>query len=59
MSPDPSAVQEDVSVRLDRIEAKLDQVLAFCALATNAAGPFLGGKGRSWMALLAKSKGGG
>lgn len=45
--------------QLDRIETKLDEVLAFRDLILETAGPFLtGGKSKVWLALLAKSKGG-
>lgn len=44
--------------QLDRIETKLDEVLAFRDLILETAGPFLaGGKSKIWLALLAKSKG--
>ena len=44
--------------QLDRIEAKLDAMLAFRDLLLETAGPFLtGGKSKVWLALLAKSKG--
>lgn len=44
--------------QLDRIETKLDEVLAFRDLILETAGPFLsGGKSKVWLALLAKSKG--
>lgn len=50
--------QQGLQARLDRIETKLDEVLAFRDLILETAGPFLsGGKGKVWMALLAKSKG--
>lgn len=44
--------------QLDRIEAKLDEVLAFHAVVAEAAAPFLSGKGHKWLALVAKAKGG-
>lgn len=44
--------------QLDRIETKLDEVLAFRDLILETASPFLsGGKSKVWLALLAKSKG--
>lgn len=49
----------DVQTQLDRIELKLDEVLAFRDLILETAGPFLkGGKSSVWLAMLAKTKGG-
>ncbi len=43
--------------QLDRIEAKLDEVLAFRDLIMETVGPFLtGSKSKVWMALLAKKQ---
>lgn len=44
--------------QLDRIETKLDEMLAFRDLILETVGPFLtGGKSKVWLALLAKTKG--
>jgi hypothetical protein len=47
-----------IKAQMDRIEAKLDQVLAFNATVAEVAAPFLGGKAPKWLALVAKSRGG-
>lgn len=44
--------------QMDRIELKLDEVLAFRDAVMTAAAPFMTGKNKMWLALLAKSKGG-
>ena len=51
--------ERELGAQLDRIEIKLDEMLAFRDLILETAGPFLtGGKSKVWLALLAKSKGG-
>jgi hypothetical protein len=43
--------------QLDRIEGKLDEMLAFRDLILTTAGPLLsGGRSKVWLALLAKSR---
>lgn len=46
-------------VQLDRIEAKLDQVIEFNDTIMAAVAPYLTGKGKVWLAMLAKARGGG
>ena len=53
------AEPSEVDARLAAIEEKLDAVLRFCDVVAAAAAPLMGGKGKVWMALLAKSRGGG
>ena len=48
----------DLIGRLDRIELKLDEVLAFRDVVLATAAPLLAGKGKTWLALLAKTRGG-
>ena len=56
----PKPVASPGQAQLDRIETKLDEVLAFRDLIMETAAPFLtGGKSKVWLALLAKSRGGG
>lgn len=53
-------VRAEIQAQMERIETKLDEMLAFRDLILETAGPFLtGGKSKVWLALLAKSKGGG
>lgn len=53
-----AAYDDPHQAKLDRIEAKLDEVLTFRDLIMETAGPFLtGGKSKIWMALLAKRQG--
>jgi hypothetical protein len=44
--------------QLDRIEAKLDEMLAFRDFIMATTAPFLSGKGAKYLALFAKAKGG-
>lgn len=54
----PRRVAPD-QAQLDRIETKLDEMLAFRDLILETVGPFLtGGRSKVWLALLAKTKGG-
>ena len=52
-------VSPELQAQLDRIEMKLDEMLLFRDTLMQMAAPFMNGnKGRVWMAMLAKSKGG-
>ena len=44
---------------LAELHAKVDRVLTFCDLVAATAAPLMGGKGKVWMALVAKARGGG
>ncbi len=50
--------EKEAREQLDRIEAKLDEVIKFNELVAEMAAPFLSGRGGKWVALLAKAKGG-
>lgn len=50
-------VDDELLNQLDRIETKLDEVLAFRDLILEVAAPLLSGKGGKWLALFAKTKG--
>jgi hypothetical protein len=45
--------------QLDRLELKLDELLAFRDLVTVTVAPWMSGKGSGWLALLAKTRKGG
>lgn len=43
--------------QMDRLELKLDELLAFRDVVLTTAAPLLSGKTKTWLALLAKTKG--
>ena len=48
---------EQVLATQARLEAMVDELLAFTRATEKAVEPFLTGRGRTWLALLAKSRG--
>lgn len=62
MSGEPAVDGEQLAALAESVEQlheKVDRVLAFCDLVARTAAPLMGGKGKIWMAMLAKTRGGG
>lgn len=51
------AERTEQQAQLDRIELALQELLEFRDLVVTAAAPLLAGKGKAWLALLAKTRG--